>query len=88
MKIKINKIVKIAFFCVIISWSGIAAARFPGTLITPDNHVVNESDPVNEVNLTGPNVVFFNVSGMIPIENKSRFILQGEKYGTACRYNI
>lgn len=42
----------------------------------------------SEVNITGPNVVFFNVSGMDPIENKQRVILQGNKTSTGCQYTI
>lgn len=48
----------------------------------------NITPQTNEVNLTGQNAVFFNVSDLTPIENKSRFILQGTKTSTGCRYNI
>lgn len=44
--------------------------------------------PTNEINLTGQSVVFFNVTNLTPIENKSRLILQGTKTPTGCRYNI
>ncbi len=48
----------------------------------------NIAPPTNEVNLTGQSIVFFNVSNLTPIENKSRLILQGTKTPTGCRYNI
>lgn len=40
----------------------------------------------NEVNITGPHVVFFNVSGLKPLDNRQRFILQGNKTSTGCQY--
>lgn len=43
--------------------------------------------PTNEVNLTGPNVVFFNTSNLTPIENRQRLIIQGNKTSTGvCQY--
>ncbi len=39
-----------------------------------------------EVNITGPHVVFFNVSGLTPIENGHRLIIQGNKTSTVCKY--
>lgn len=48
----------------------------------------NVTPTTNEVNLTGQGVVFFNVSNLTPIENKSRLILQGTKTPAGCRYNI
>ncbi len=50
-----------------------------------ENHI---TPPMNEINLTGQSVVFFNVANLTPIENKSRLILQGTKTPTGCHYNI
>ncbi len=39
-----------------------------------------------EVNITGPHAVFFNVSGLTPIENGHRLVIQGTKTSTVCKF--
>ncbi len=46
----------------------------------------NITPPTNDINLTGKNVVFFNVSGLTPIENGHKLIIQGSKTSTACKF--
>lgn len=48
----------------------------------------NVTLPTEEMNLSDPNVIFFNVSNRLPLENKSRFVFQGENTPTGCRFNV
>lgn len=44
------------------------------------------ASPARDVNLTGPNAVFFDVSNLPPLDNAKKSILQGEKVNNGCRY--
>jgi hypothetical protein len=62
----------------------VSIALVPAVSAQAENSITPQT---NEVNLTGPNVVFFNTSNLTPIENRQRLIIQGNKTSTgACQF--
>ena len=72
-----NKAIKIALPCAVILF-------FIGSSMA-----VGASAPATGVNLTGKDVVFFNTSKMLPLQNEVRTIIQGQKNASGiCKFNI